>query len=94
MIWADGEEEKLLSGTGVLDSQHLPWEGSSRQGPGQASTAVFGEAGELAAGAKNAAGLLCNIHTPLMDWDSPTPFANQKQQEERAWVTSFSSKAN
>lgn len=50
--------------------------------------------GELAAGAKNAAGLLCNIHTLLMDWDNPTPFANGKQQEQRAWVTYFSSKPN
>lgn len=38
---------------------------------------------ELAAGDKNAAWLLRNINT-LMDWDSPPPFANGKQQEQRA----------
>lgn len=85
-LWSGltGDEEKPISGTGVLDSQHPPWESSSRQGPGSLLLLSLEKPGELAAGAKNAAWLLHNIHTPLMDWDNPPPFANGKQQEQRA----------
>lgn len=95
-LWSELMEMKKSSFLELMSWTASTYPEKAAAGRGQASPLLqsLEKPGKLAAGAKNAVRLSCNIHTPLMEWDSPPPFANGKQQEQSAWVTSFSSKLN
>lgn len=93
MIWVDGDEEKPTSGTGILDSQHLPWKSSSRQRPGPAFCCSLWRSLESW---EQELRMQRGSYVTSTVWSTGTalPHLQVQSSKNSAGVTSFSSKLN